>query len=154
MRTHFNFEPLYRSSIGFDRIFNLLEEAIREPAEDNWPPYDIAKTGEDAFRISMAIAGFGEKDLEISTEPNLLVVSGAKSSELDGEILHRGIANRPFTRRFELADHVKVAGAKLTDGLLTIDLVRELPEAMKPRRIEIGTASTKAQQIEDRRSAA
>lgn len=154
MRTHFNFEPLYRSSIGFDRIFNLLEDAIREPAEDNWPPYDIAKTGDDAFRISMAVAGFAEKELEISTEPNLLVVSGAKDSEIEGEFLHRGITNRPFTRRFELADHVKVVGANLTNGLLTIDLMRELPEAMKPRQIEIAAASAETKQLENRRNAA
>lgn len=155
MRTHFNFEPLYRSSIGFDRIFNLLEDSIREQAEDSWPPYDIAKTGDDAFRISLALAGFAEKDLEITAQPNLLVVAGAKNSEVEGEFLHRSIVDRPFTKRFELADNVKVVSdANLTNGLLTIDLVREVPEAMKSRRIEIQDSSTRTKKIEDRRNAA
>ncbi len=141
MRTNFDFTPLYRSSIGFDRVFDLLENVTRGQASDNWPPYDIAKTSEDAYRISMAVAGFSQDELHISTEPNLLVVAGERKEESGGEYLHRGIANRSFTRRFELADHVKVTGASLVNGLLTIDLQREIPEEMKPRRIEIKTVS-------------
>jgi molecular chaperone IbpA len=141
MRTNFDFAPFYRSSIGFDRIFDLLESANRGQAADNWPPYDIAKTGDDAYRISMAVAGFSQDELSISTQPNMLVVTGEKTAEPSGEYLHRGIANRAFARRFELADHVKVTAANLVNGLLTIDLQREIPEEMKPRRIEIKGAS-------------
>jgi molecular chaperone IbpA len=141
MRTNFDFAPFYRSSIGFDRVFDLLENAARGQSADNWPPYDIAKTGDDAYRISMAVAGFSQDELNISTQPNLLVVTGEKTAEPSGEYLHRGIANRSFARRFELADHVKVAGANLVNGLLTIDLKREIPEEMKPRRIEIQAAT-------------
>jgi molecular chaperone IbpA len=151
MRTNFDFGPFYRSSIGFDRVFDLLENSHRGQAADNWPPYDIAKTGDDSYRIAMAVAGFSQDELTISTQPNLLVVTGEKTAEASGEYLHRGIANRSFSRRFELADHVKVAGANLVNGLLTIDLQREIPEEMKPRRIEI--RSTDAQgaprQIDD-----
>ena len=138
MRTAFDFSPLYRSSIGFDRVFDLLENASRTPSVDNWPPYDIARTGEDAYRITMAVAGFGQDELSIVHELNMLVVSGERIAEDNGDYLHRGIAGRPFERRFELADHVKVTGAGLVNGLLTIDLQREIPEEMKPRKIEIG----------------
>jgi molecular chaperone IbpA len=143
MRT-VDFAPLYRSSIGFDRLFDLLETANRAQPSDNWPPYDTLKTGEDTYRITMAVAGFAEGDLTITQQPNLLIVTGEKKSEVEGEYLHRGIAYRPFNRRFELADHVRVAGASILNGLLTIDLKREVPEAMKPRQIQIstGTAST------------
>lgn len=144
MRTNFDFTPLYRSSVGFDRVFDLLENATRGQNPDNWPPYDIAKTGDGAYRISMAVAGFSQDELNISTQPNLLVVAGEKREEAGGEYLHRGIANRSFTRRFELADHVKVAGASLVNGLLTIDLQREIPEEMKPRRVEIKAAPSQA----------
>lgn len=137
MRPNFDFSPLYRSSIGFDRIFDLLENATSLQAVDNWPPYDIAKTGEDNYRITMAVAGFTQDELEISQEPNLLIVSGAKPDGEEVEYLHRGIASRAFTRRFELADHVKVTGASLQNGMLTIELERELPEELKPRRIEV-----------------
>jgi molecular chaperone IbpA len=113
MRTAFDFSPLYRSSIGFDRVFDLLENATRTPSLDNWPPYDIARTGEDAYRITMAVAGFGQDELSIVHEPNMLVVSGERTAEDNGDYLHRGIAGRPFERRFELGDHVKVTGASL-----------------------------------------
>ena len=143
MRTAFDFSPLYRSSIGFDRVFDLLENASRTTTIDNWPPYDIARTGEDDYRITMAVAGFNRDELSMTQERNMLVVSGQKSGEDTGEYLHRGIAGRAFERRFQLADHVKVTGAGLKNGLLTIDLKREIPEEMKPRRIEIGsTAAT------------
>jgi molecular chaperone IbpA len=137
MRTTFDFSPLFRSSIGFDRLLNALDAASRVETIDNWPPYDIAKTGEDDYRITMAVAGFSQDELDIAQEQNMLVVSGQKAGEDDGQYLHRGIAGRTFRRRFELADHVKVVGAGLVNGLLTIDLKREIPEAMKPRRIEI-----------------
>ncbi|BCM18612.1 Hsp20 family protein [Mesorhizobium sp. J8] len=137
MRTTFDFSPLFRSSIGFDRMLNALETASRLETVDNWPPYDIAKTSEDDYRISMAVAGFSQEELAITQEHNMLVVSGQKAGEDKGEYLHRGIAGRAFQRRFELADHVKVVGASLVNGLLTIDLKREIPEEMKPRRIEI-----------------
>ncbi len=141
MRTELDFAPLYRSSIGFDRVFNLLRNTQRLNAIDTWPAYDIAKTGEDDYRITMAVAGFGDGDLDITQERNVLVIKGGKADELQGEYLHRGIAGRPFERRFELADHVRVEGADLRNGLLTIALRREVPEAMKPRKIEIGVES-------------
>lgn len=141
MKTGFDFSPLYRSSIGFDRVFDLLETAGRGQSLENYPPYDIAKTGDDAYRISMAVAGFAQEDLSIVAQPNLLVVTGETTAEERGEFLHRGIANRAFTRRFELADHVKVTGASLANGLLNIELEREIPEAMKPRQIAISVAS-------------
>jgi len=153
MRTTFDFSPFYRSTVGFDRIFDLLDNATRVSTIDNFPPYDIAKTGEDAYRIAMAVAGFREDELSLTAEPNLLVVTGEKSADSNGEYLHRGIANRAFTRRFELADHVKVTGAKLESGLLIVELQREIPEAMKPRRIAIGSAGTNQAQLEQKRAA-
>ena len=138
MRTAFDFSPLYRSSIGFDRVFDLLENASRTTTVDNWPPYDIAKTGDDDYRITMAVAGFSEDEMTITQEQNMLMVSGQKADDDQGEYLHHGIAGRAFERRFQLADHVKVTGAGLKNGLLTIDLKRDIPEEMKPRRIEIG----------------
>lgn len=157
MRTNFDFSPLFRSSIGFDRVIDLLENADRVSAIDNWPPYDIAKLGDDDYRITMAVAGFTEDELDITHEPNMLVVSGAKSGEDEGEYLHRGIANRAFQRRFDLADHVKVSGAKLENGLLTIELKREIPEELRPRRIEIAgdsTAKPGTRRIEGQKQAA
>jgi len=154
MRTTFDLSPLYRSSIGFDRVFNLLENANR--VGDSWPPYDIVRSGEDAYRVTIAAAGFSEDDLDITHEPNLLIVTGEREEEGGVEYLHRGLAARRFTRRFELADHVKVAGAALSNGLLTIELVREVPEEMKPRRIAIATGrdASKVEQIEARKQAA
>ena len=141
MRTNLDFAPLYRSSIGFDRVFDLLESSTRGQATDQWPPYDIARTSDNSYRIRMAVAGFSQDELDISTQPNLLVVTGEKSGPSTVEYLHRGIAARSFSRRFELADHVKVSGAALVNGLLTIDLEREIPEEMKPRRVQITTAT-------------
>lgn len=141
MRTALDFAPIYRSSIGFDRVFSLLEEVMRLPVSDNWPPYDIEKTGEDGYRVSIAVAGFAENELHISAEPNMLVVRGEKAASASSDYLHHGIASRPFTRRFELADHVRVTGANLVNGLLAIDLVRELPAERKPRTIAIATAA-------------
>ncbi|TAN11232.1 MAG: Hsp20 family protein [Rhizobiaceae bacterium] len=142
MRT-LDYSPLFRSSIGFDRMVNALEAASRVDHQvDNWPPYDIVKTGEDDYRISMALAGFDQDELTITQEQNMLMVAGQKATEDDGQYLHRGIAGRAFQRRFELADHVKVVNASLVNGLLTIDLKREIPEEMKPRRIEIAAETT------------
>jgi molecular chaperone IbpA len=154
MRTNFDFAPFYRSSIGFDRVFDLLDNATRVSSIDNFPPYDIAKIGDDAYRIQMAVAGYGQEELSITTEPNLLIVTGEKTADKQDEFLHRGIAHRNFSRKFELADHVKVKSANLSNGLLTIELQREIPEAMKPRRIAIGTSAPAAtQQIEQQRAA-
>ena len=137
MRTVYDFSPLSRSSVGFDHVFDLLENAARVHALDSWPPYDIEKAGEDGYRITMAVAGFSPDELELTARPNLLVVGGRKRGEDSTQYLHRGIAARSFERRFELADHVKVTGASLADGLLTIELAREIPEEMRPRRIEV-----------------
>ncbi|SCB60756.1 molecular chaperone IbpA [Rhizobium aethiopicum] len=139
MRTNLDFSPLFRSSIGFERMLNALEAAGRAETIDNWPPYDIVKTGEDDYRIAMAVAGFSHDELAITQEQNMLMVSGQRADSEDVQYLHRGIAGRSFERRFELADHVKVVDAGLANGLLTIDLKREIPEAMKPRQIDIGT---------------
>ncbi|MDC9809874.1 MULTISPECIES: Hsp20 family protein [Rhizobium] len=141
MRTNLDFSPLFRSSVGFERMLNALEAASRAETIDNWPPYDIVKTGEDDYRIAMAVAGFSQDELAIIQEQNMLVVSGQKANGEDVQYLHRGIAGRSFQRRFELADHVKVLDAGLVNGLLTIDLKREIPEEMKPRQIEIGTGN-------------
>ena len=141
MRTVFDFSPYRRSTVGFDRLFDTLEAAARGDGGTNYPPYDIEKTGGDAYRITLAVAGFAEDEIDLTAQQNLLLVTGKKA---DGEetneeprFLHRGIANRAFERRFQLADHVHVTGASLTNGLLAIDLVREVPEAMKPRKIAV-----------------
>ncbi|MBB3465066.1 Hsp20 family protein [Rhizobium sp. BK377] len=139
MRTNLDFSPLFRSSVGFDRMLTALETASRIDTIDNWPPYDIVKTSEDDYRIVMAVAGFSQNELTMTQEQNMLVVSGQKANSQEVQYLHRGIAGRSFQRRFELADHVKVVTAGLVNGLLTIDLRREIPEEMKPRQIEIKT---------------
>jgi molecular chaperone IbpA len=146
MRNEFDFAPLYRSSIGFDRVFNLLNNAQRVQAVDTWPPYNIVKAGDDDYRIVIAVAGFGEEDLSITHERNVLIIAGEKTDKEDAQYLHHGIAGRSFERRFELADHVKVSGASLKNGLLSVELKLEIPEEMKPRRIPIG--SSEAQQVE------
>lgn len=143
MRT-FDLSPLYRSTVGFDRLFNLLD-GVSNGEGQPYPPYNIERTGENAYRVTMAVAGFGEQDLDIQSKDNLLTVKGEKREEKkeDGEVLYRGIAARAFERRFQLADHVEVTGASLKNGLLHIDLVREIPEAMKPRKIAIGSSRGK-----------
>jgi molecular chaperone IbpA len=144
MRT-FDFAPLYRSTVGFDRMFSMLDQF--EGVEDsgsNYPPYNIERTGENAYRISVAVAGFTDADLSIDTNENRLAIRGEKQAN-DGEktrdVLYQGIAARTFERSFQLADHVEVKGASLENGLLHVDLVRELPEAMKPRSIPIASSS-------------
>lgn len=158
MRTNLDFSPLFRSSIGFDRMLDVLEAASRVETIDNWPPYDIVKSGEDAYRITMAVAGFSQDELTITQEQNMLFVSGQKANADDVQYLNRGIAGRSFQRRFELAGHVKVVGAGLANGLLTIDLKREIPEEMKPRKIAISIgealAMTETKQIEANKQAA
>ena len=139
-----DFSPLYRSTVGFDRLFDLLDHAGR--GEPNWPPYNIEKRGENECRITMAVAGFARDEIELVQKENTLFVSGQKRGSEEGkQYLHRGIATRSFKQTFNLADHVKVSGARLDHGLLTIELVREVPEAMKPRRIEIGTGNAAPQ---------
>ncbi|ABC63383.1 Hsp20 family protein [Erythrobacter litoralis] len=138
-----DFTPYRRSTVGFDRLFDMLESNVRQGGSDNYPPFNIEKRGDDEYRITLAIAGFRPEDLDITAQQNLLTVTGKKREEAaDGEMLHVGIANRGFERRFELADYVRVANADLRDGLLVIDLVREVPEAMKPKKILIGDQKT------------
>ena len=141
MRTTLDFSPFYRSSVGFDRMFSLLENANRIGSSGGLPAYNIVRAGEDAYRIVLAVPGFSMDDLEISQQPNLLLVSGNLDAQAEEEYLHRGIESRSFVHRFELADYVEVANANLANGLLTIELKREVPEAMKPRRIQIGNGS-------------
>jgi molecular chaperone IbpA len=137
--------PLYRTLVGFDRIASLMDQAARLDAAPGYPPFNVEQIGDDEFRIELAVAGFGQDDLTIEFKQNSLVVTGQrKPADTQRNFLHRGIAERSFERRFGLADHVRVAGAKLENGLLTIDLVRELPELLKPRKIEIGAATTTA----------
>lgn len=148
MRT-FDLSPLYRSTVGFDRLFNLLDGVTNGEAQP-YPPYNIERTGENAYRVTLAVAGFGEADLDIQAKENVLTVKGEKKEskeESDRDVLYRGIASRAFERRFQLADHVEVTGASLSNGLLHIDLVREIPEAMKPRKISIG-GGAKSKQID------
>ena len=134
----FDFTPYRRSTVGFDRLFDLLENQARNSG-DNYPPFNIERRGEDAYRITLAVAGFRAEDLEITAQQNLLTIQGRKRDEdQEGEMLHVGIANRGFERRFELADFVREIRTGDADGLLAIDLVREVPEAMKPKKIRIG----------------
>ena len=146
---NFDFSPLFRSTIGFDRLMRLADAATRVDGSNTYPPYNIEITGENAYRLTMAVAGFAAEDLELTFKENALLVSGkARKEEEKAEFLHRGIARRAFERRFQLADHIKVVGAALDNGLLHVDLVREIPEAMKPRKIEI--AGSKPQVIEQK----
>jgi len=132
------YAPLFRSTVGFDRLFDLLENSVRT----DWPPYNIEKTGENDYRITMAIAGFGPEEVELTQHGAELIVTGQRAAEDNGlQVLHRGLASRNFKQVFRLADHVKVANARLENGLLSIDLAREIPEEMKPRRIAITSAS-------------
>jgi molecular chaperone IbpA len=153
MRTNFDFSPYRRSTVGFDRLFDFLENARAEQA-DNYPPYDIEKVSDDRYRITLAVAGFKPGDIDITARQNLLVISGRKAENRnkDGNYVHMGIATRAFERRFELADFVRADGADLQDGLLTIDLVREIPDAMKPRKIEIGSGVTQTLEGRDQRA--
>lgn len=136
----FDFTPYRRTTVGFDRLFDLLENHGRFNSGDNYPPFNIERLGDDNYRITLAIAGFKPADIDITAQQNLLVVQGKKADEAQsGQFLHVGIAQRGFERRFELADFVRVEAANLEDGMLAIDLVREVPEAMKPKKVSVGT---------------
>jgi molecular chaperone IbpA len=146
----FDLSPLYRSTVGFDRMFSMLDSLTNPDTGQTYPPYNIERTGEDAYRITMAVAGFAENELSIEAKQNSLTVRGEKTDaeQKDREVLYRGIAGRAFERRFQLADYVEVRGAKLENGLLHVDLVREIPEAMKPRSIAINGRSAKVSTLE------
>lgn len=143
MRT-LDFAPLYRATVGFDQMADIMDRVLTDvAAAPSYPPYNIEKTADDAYRISIAVAGFSEADLSVETKENALVVTAKKSTEEAGKTyLHRGIATRAFERRFHLADHVRATGASYSDGMLHIDLMREVPEALKPRQIEISKGET------------
>jgi molecular chaperone IbpA len=147
---HVDFSPLYRSTVGFDRLFTMLDSLAQPDNGQTYPPYNIERTGDDAYRISMAVAGFSDSEISIEAHRNVLTIKGEKADEqTDGrDVLYRGIAARAFERRFQLADHVEVKGAALKNGLLHIDLVRNIPEEMKPRKIEITPVQSGAKQIE------
>jgi molecular chaperone IbpA len=153
MRT-FDRSPLYRSTVGFDRLFSMLDQLTPTDAAAAYPPYNIERTGELSYRITLAVAGFSEKDLSIESRENTLTIRGSKEQKQEGEkapeVLYQGIAARAFERRFQLADYVQVTGASLEHGLLNVDLVREIPEAKKPRQIPIGG---EAKVVEARRAA-
>lgn len=151
----FDLTPIWRSTVGFDRLVDLIDDSLRLAGEDNYPPYNIARTGEDNYRISLALAGFKPEEITVTAEQNMLTVEGRKAEKDDREYLYQGISGRPFRRQFNLADYVEVKGASFEDGLLQVDLVRKLPEAMKPRRIAIksGPSRGEPQQIEQKQAA-
>jgi molecular chaperone IbpA len=144
MRSSFDLSPYRRSTVGFDRLFDFLESAGRNEQADNYPPYDIEKLSDDSYRITLAVAGFSAGDIDITARQNMLVVTGRKAENRakDGNYIHMGIATRAFERRFELADFVRVEKADMKDGLLSIELLREIPEAMKPRKIDINAGQS------------
>ena len=148
MRSAFDFAPFRRSSVGFDRLFDMLENSSFGNGGENYPPFDLIKLGDNDYRIELAVAGFKPEEIDITSQQNQLIVSGRKSEENEqqgNDYIYRGIANRSFERRFALADHIQVKGADLKDGLLAIELVREIPEAMKPKKISIGGSAGKPQ---------
>jgi molecular chaperone IbpA len=149
MRSAFDFAPYRRSTVGFDRLFDMLENSTGQ-TQENYPPFDLIKEGENEYRIELAVAGFKPDELDITAQQNVLIVSGRKDDESDesgSDYIYRGIATRSFERRFALADHIQVRGADIKDGLLSIELKREIPEAMKPRKISIGGNAPKHDQI-------
>ena len=147
MRSAFDFAPYRRSTVGFDRLFDMLENnSFGQGQQENYPPFDLIKKGDNDYCIQLAVAGFRPDEIDVTSQQNQLIVSGRKSeeeSQKDGDFIYRGIANRSFERRFALADHVQVKSADLKDGLLSIELRREIPEAMKPRKIDIGSGEQK-----------
>ena len=153
---HVDFSSLHRSTVGFDRLFTMLDSLAQPESAQTYPPYNIERTGEDSYRISMAVAGFSDEEISIEAHRNVLTVKGERKEEgaKDGaELLYRGIAGRAFERRFQLADHVEVVGATLKNGLLFVDLTRNIPEELKPRKIAITASSEKAKQIEAKHAA-
>ena len=143
----FDFSPLYRSTVGFDQLQSLLDSVTQDTAP-TYPPYNIERTSENDYRITVAVAGFGQDDLEIEVKQNVLTISGKRAEPEETNYLYRGIAGRSFERRFQLADHVEVSGARLENGLLHVDLVRRVPEALKPRKIEIGAPAQASKTLE------
>ncbi len=139
--TTFDFAPLFRTAIGFDRLARLMDSVQAAADSPSYPPYNIEKTGEDSYRLTMAVAGFGPDDLELTVKENTLLVAGKPKTQTQGDVLYRGIAGRAFERRFVLADHIVVEGADLQNGLLHVGLKRVVPESLKPRRIAIGTGA-------------
>jgi molecular chaperone IbpA len=154
MRTTYDFAPLWRSTIGFDRLFDLVDAAQQSGNDDNYPPCNVERIGEDRYQISLALAGFSPEEIAVTAEQNVLTVEGRKIERQQREFLHQGISLRPFKRQFSLADHVRVKGASFDNGLLQIELVREIPEAMKPRRIAISGASASNVEHLDAKTAA
>jgi molecular chaperone IbpA len=152
MKTY-DLTPLWRSTVGFDRLFDLVDNSMRWHGEENYPPYDIERTDEDHYRISLALAGFAADEITVTAEQNLLTVEGRKTGRSNGEYLHQGISARPFRRVFNLAEYVQVKSASFENGLLKIDLVREVPETMKPRKIAIGTPGNDNKAIEHQSAA-
>ncbi|WP_157221150.1 Hsp20 family protein [Flavisphingomonas formosensis] len=149
MRTNFDFAPYRRSTVGFDRLFDLLETGLRGEAADGYPPFDIVRDGGDSYRITLAVAGFAPQEIEIVAQQNQLSITGKRAEDADrGDYLHRGIATRTFERRFQLADFIEVGSATFENGLLSIALKRVVPEAMKPRRIEIGQSQPANDRLE------
>jgi molecular chaperone IbpA len=149
MRTNFDFAPFRRSTIGFDRLFDLLETGMRGDGVDGYPPFDIERQGEDSYRITLAVAGFRPDEIEVVAQQNQLTVTGERAEGKDGgQYLHRGIATRSFERRFQLADFIEAGNARFDNGLLSIELKRVVPEAMKPRKIEISGSAAANDQIE------
>jgi molecular chaperone IbpA len=150
MRSAFDFAPFRRSTVGFDRLFDMLENSNVGQGQENYPPFDLIKKGENDYCIELAVAGFKPEELDITAQQNVLIVSGRKRDEDEqkgNNYVYRGIATRSFERRFALADHIQVRGADIKDGLLSIELKREIPEAMKPRKINIGASAPKHDQI-------
>jgi molecular chaperone IbpA len=154
MRTTYDFAPLWRSTIGFDRFLDLVDAARQSGNDDNYPPCNVERLGEDRYQISLALAGFSPDDVAVTAEQNVLTVEGRKAEKQQREFLHQGISSRPFRRQFNLADYVQVKAASFDNGLLQIELVRELPEAMKPRRISIAGPSGSNVQHLDAKTAA
>lgn len=148
MRSAFDFAPYRRSTIGFDRLFDLLENSSLGQGSENYPPFDLIKVDENHYRVILAVAGFGRDEIDITAQQNQLIVSGKKADDQGVDYIHRGIANRQFERRFGLADFIKVAEADLKDGLLSVELIREIPEAMRPKKISIGGSQPKQEAIE------
>jgi molecular chaperone IbpA len=148
MRSAFDFAPYRRSTVGFDRLFDLLENSSLGQGSENYPPFDLIKVDENHYRVILAVAGFGRDEIDITAQQNQLIVSGKKADDEGVDYIHRGIANRQFERRFGLADFIKVSEADLKDGLLSVDLIREIPEAMKPKKISIGGTQPKQEAIE------
>jgi len=153
MRT-FDFSPLYRSTVGFDQLQSLLDSVTREASQPSYPPYNIESTGENQYRITMAVAGFSEKELSLEVKQNVLTISGKHEESGNANYLYQGIAGRSFERRFQLADHVEVNGARLENGLLHVELTRTIPETLKPRQIPISNTASKSRSIEGRLAAA